>query len=59
MSQQNKENAEQIKKFFKTVKDGSKQAADKSQSFDKALSNKIQKVQEASQEVIKHFEGKK
>jgi hypothetical protein len=58
MSKDTKEQADHIKRYFQTVKEGTKQAEQQSVKFDKDLSKKIQKVQEASQEVVKHIEEK-
>lgn len=59
MSQQTKEDAQHIKKFFETIKEGAQQSGEHAQRFDKDLSKKIRKVEEASQEVVKHIEEKK
>lgn len=56
MSEDTKKQAEQIKKFFETVKEGGEQLTEKSKKFDKELTTKIEKVKEGAQEIVKHIE---
>jgi hypothetical protein len=58
MSDEIKKQADQIKKFFQTVEEGTKQAGKEAVKFDKDLSKKIQKVEKAAEEVVKHVEKK-
>lgn len=58
MSDEIKKQADQIKKFFQTVEEGTKQAGKEAVKFDKDLVKKIQKVEKAAEEVVKHVEKK-
>lgn len=58
MSQENKEAAEQAKKYFEKVQKDGEVVRKNTERFDKELSTKIQKVQEGAQEVVKHIEKK-
>lgn len=56
MSEGTKKTAEHIKKYFQEVVEKSEQA---SQSIpDKELSEKLKKVKQSSEEVVKHIEKK-
>lgn len=57
-SKESKQQAEVIKKVFETVKEGSKKYIDQSTKFDKDLADKIKKVQQGADEVVKHIEKK-
>jgi methyl-accepting chemotaxis protein len=58
MSKDTKENAQQIKRFLESFQDGAKKAREQASKFDKVLSDKISKVEEASKEVVRYVEKK-
>lgn len=56
MSEQSREKANEIKRYFKEV---SQEAEHIQKTFpDKSLGDKLKKVQESSQEVVRHIEEK-
>jgi histidinol dehydrogenase len=58
MSKETKKDIEFVKKLHETVKEGTAPLIERTEKFDKELSTKIRKVQESSEEVIKHIEKK-
>lgn len=58
MSEESKKDAQQIKKLFETVRESTRQAGEESVKFDKDLTKKIEKVEKAAEEVIKHVKEK-
>ena len=57
MSQENKEQAEKAKEFFKKVSEESQKYQESIP--DKGLGDKLKKVEESSKEVVKHIEERK
>lgn len=56
MSQDTKETVKEIKTAFEKIHKSTERLVKESSGFDKGLSEKIKRVQESSQEVVKHIE---
>jgi methyl-accepting chemotaxis protein len=56
MSKESKEVIEKVRRTFEVVKQGTDRLAEETVKIDKELSQKIQRVKETSEEVVKHIE---
>lgn len=55
MSKESKEVIEKVRKSFEVVQKGAERLAEETLKIDKDLSQKIQRVKESSEEVVKHI----